>query len=96
MTQVTHTQGIWAINSYSIVDTDGCTICSIHAEDGMGILEAEANAQLIAAAPELLGTLKELLRCYEQFIPEGDLKHAPEEWEEFLAAKHAIAKAEGG
>jgi len=45
--------------------------------------EAEANARLVAAAPELLETLKEVIRLSDRKVDEWD------------RAKEAIAKAEG-
>ena len=53
--------------------------------------EAEANARLIAAAPELLEALKDLVRRYDPYAMTG-----PTEGERVLAqAEAAIAKAEG-
>jgi len=45
------------------------------------------------AAPELQEALAELLRCYQQFVPQGDLENAPEEWQEVFQARAALAKA---
>ena len=56
-------------------------VVSVRADDR----EEDANARLIAAAPELLAALKAL-------IAEPDLKPWSEEWDQ---AHSAVAKAEG-
>jgi len=56
----------------------------------------EANARLIAAAPELLLALKELLQTAPAFLPESADKWAIDDYAEALKnATKAIAKAEG-
>jgi hypothetical protein len=54
-----------------------------------GRKEAEANASLIAAAPDLLASLKGLLAEYE--FDEAN----PGRRKAFIAARLAVAKAEG-
>ena len=54
--------------------------------------EAEANARLIAAAPELLAALECILKRYES----AGVQCYPEARREVIAARAAIAKATGG
>jgi len=52
---------------------------------------AQANALLVAACPEVLGALMNLVRELEQGDDEGLLSHS----ETMIAARRAIAKATG-
>ena len=56
-----HTKGTWEIktpnNSNQTIESEFGTICTIASPFGTD--EAEANAKLIAAAPELLNFIKE-------------------------------------
>ena len=65
----------------AIVDADGCTVCN---PSPMG----EANARLIAAAPDLLEALREYVERHEA---EGNPAGLPE----YELACAAIAKATG-
>jgi hypothetical protein len=65
----------------AIVDADGCTVCN---PSPMG----EANARLIAAAPDLLAALREYVERHEA---EGNPAGLPE----YELACTAIAKATG-
>jgi hypothetical protein len=60
--------------------------------------EAEANARLIAAAPELLQAAKNALADIEGILPEfepsGDREHPA--WQTIEELKAAILRAEGG
>jgi hypothetical protein len=56
--------------------------------------QAEANARLMAAAPELLETLKNLHDAYIMFRGDFPLPHNGC-YIEMMAARAAIAKAEG-
>lgn len=49
--------------------------------------EAESNARLIAAAPELLEALQEMINCYADELPNGKERPVVRE------ARAAIAKA---
>lgn len=52
----------------------------------------EANARLIAAAPELLEALEDVLNCVALCPEHGDVVDAPSKYED---ARAAIAKARG-
>ena len=95
-----HTPGPWRANSSWIegpkmalrvacVDWPrrGCAPCTKN--------EAEANARLIAAAPDLLKAMKRLDRLYKgicMMVPDDEMAACQEVWAE---ADAAIAKAEG-
>ena len=92
-----HTPGPWeavegnAHHGPFVTDIGDRTICDLYTLDGADRPavfrpeEAEANARLIAAAPDLLAALEELCLAPN--------KHRPEEyWED---ARAAIAKAKG-
>lgn len=91
-----HTPGPWMYagagaikRDYTAIGcTDGETIASAWGHSNSGFFvsekEKEANARLIAAAPELLEQLQEMVRLAEH-----------EGWEGFEKARAAIAKATG-
>lgn len=98
--QTKHTPGPWkAINDPFHFDTlstviggeeapEQCTLkypAMIEVGGYAGLEKQEANARLIASAPELLAACRELLNCID---PARD-------WSEAKAARAAIAKAEG-
>ena len=94
-----HTPGPWEVEGDQIVTTDaGIPICSTPLADEIAwggpdlINEVEANARLIAAAPDLLATVKLLI---ERACPHPD-EMTPEEYAALESARAAIAKAEGG
>lgn len=81
-----HTPGPWAVEDARRVlgSTD-------YGRSVMRDAEVEANARLIAAAPDMLAALRRLLDC-------PALRLEGHEYEDELAidlARHAIAKAEG-
>lgn len=88
-----HTKGEWAFDDnevYSESTDHGAAICTMNTtsahftED-----EMKANAKLIAAAPELLDALQELITLY--YTPEdGYISPYKEAWEK---ANAAIKKA---
>lgn len=58
--------------------------------------EAEANAHLISAAPDLLEALESLIIKYVRLVNSGDAGFwNPEDDKEVIAARAAIAKVEG-
>ena len=85
-----HTPGPWEVfdshsGIYILDSAEQSAVCRLE-----WCLEAEANARLIAAAPELLAALKRLwlyfgVRC------DG----TPRDWTEWREARAAIDKAEG-
>ena len=79
------TQGKWEINEYGILNADGMELGKVYFNDvdEDSLAESEANARLIAAAPELLEALKGLT--------EDDLFST----KYMDMAREAIAKAEG-
>lgn len=90
-----HTPGPWECDGSEIY-CENLGISSVHrpkTDDEGGVMsnaEANANARLIAAAPELLHELKRLLQLWEEAIGyEDDYMDMGD------AARAAIAKAEG-
>ena len=73
MTNTTHTPGPWTFDgyrhinyaSYSIKSHDRKGICAIASSIKRPGEESEANARLIAAAPELLAALEAMLEGWE-------------------------------
>src|SRR5688500_2102326 len=98
-----HTPGPWFVERGTIVRYDreanpshwrSPAVCHTGMTHGMGVagLEDEANARLIAAAPDLLAALREVGRL-RLATSEGSLRvRADRMWE---IARQAIAKAEG-
>lgn len=99
----THTRGPWVyLDIGEVAAGEDCEITIAIMNDGgnsADVLEVEANARLIAAAPELLAALKGALGALEQDVDTGaDYNDA--DWsgiaqQRLEAAKAAIAKAEG-
>ena len=88
--QTSYTPGPWEVFAshaglYVIDSAEQGAICKLE-----WCLEAEANARLIASAPEMLAVLKRLCSkfgvCYDG---------TPFDWKEWREARAAIAKAEG-
>jgi len=90
-----HTPGPWMIEKGHIYGANGHSICQVHCFTPMECdrhTEEKANARLIAAAPDMLASLKEV-----RFIINSDptLHHLRSEpWWSHLGK--AIAKAERG
>jgi hypothetical protein len=92
-----HTPGPWvaspAIRSGFTIDAkcDPWMIVTTSDEEGRyGSIETEANARLIAAAPDLLEALQALANMAESFPSELHKDHP-----DVIAARAAIAKATG-
>ena len=93
------TPGPWKVGKnhpkWPLVD-----VCHVDAEEGQEVCtiygpspeEAEANARLISAAPELLDALKDLV---DAAFESGSSEKVDPDGELFYAAKQAIARAEG-
>ena len=90
-TQAKHTPGPWAAlmqDPPTIADRRGCRVATSCALPGQSAEEQEANARLIAAAPDLLAALRVIAEDGRRdgWIPSYH-------WGE---AQKAIVKAEGG
>ncbi len=106
-TQATHTPGPWAAlmqDPPTIADRRGCRVATSCALPGQWAEEQQANARLIAAAPDLLAALRAIagMKC------DGDLWHGNEDGENvtndethdalvdaLCIAREAIAQMEG-
>jgi hypothetical protein len=93
---INHTPGPWTVGLYSFDNVQGahgifpkdCRIPICHSIMGGDLEEADANARLIAAAPELLVALRALLQdAIELGIYEGNMNGSA------VAARNAIDKA---
>ena len=101
MTNTTHTPGPWRVSGYRLAvfaKLNGIKVVIADCNRTLGYSESEANARLLAAAPDLLEALKQ---CRLALEPYDDVK--PRDWKtdrEKLAFAHqaaraAIAKATG-
>ena len=82
-----HTQGTWNTDGLAVVGDDPyLEICICTSDTDIPKHEAEANASLIAAAPDLLEALKEMYRVCN--MSSDDSPHRTK-------ARLAIAKAQG-
>ena len=96
MSTDTHTPGPWAVDNQYIHGPDGIRFLAV-AGDGAG----QANARLIASAPELLAALEateaKLTQAARAFYGAGNAKALREAFEGWRttaeAARAAIAKA---
>jgi len=91
----THTPGPWNVTKLYVRKQDGGLVASINdlwQKQKTPKAEMDANARLIAAAPELLAALEELLWSASRTSLEndGDYSNA------FTAARAAIDKATKG
>ncbi|ENN86031.1 hypothetical protein RHSP_31677 [Rhizobium freirei PRF 81] len=102
MSEAKHTLGPWRLNSVGpirfIIDgtKEGWVVADLKTYHGRHTVEdMEANAHLIAAAPELLDALQHLSDVYEHIwvkMSDGEMAIVRGAWE---VAAAAIAKAEG-
>lgn len=101
---MTHTPGPWKFEFGSIVGESGKTVADVYWSNNaspfgtIGMLqERKANADLMAAAPELLQCAKCALADLEGILPEfetgGDRLHPG--WETLKELKAVIHKATG-
>lgn len=97
---MTHTPAPWKIDETKkiykpCIRHNGIVVCLLlEAQLGVEVEEAEANAKLIAAAPELLEALKGLLFSVRGIV----YKEKPTHYNArvaFYTAEDAIQKAEG-
>jgi hypothetical protein len=92
--RITFSPGPWKADCFLVTSQDGKPVCHTGGTRYLGVTpqpnEAEANAQLIAAAPELLASAKAVLA---QYGPPADYDEPVAQlWRDLQAA---IAKAEG-
>lgn len=92
-----HTQGIWHAVKREVRDYAGNKVAEASTARHLVSGTPEANAILIAAAPDLLNALVGLLSHVEElaFI-QGYSKREIQEGKAFQPARAAIAKATGG
>ena len=81
-----HTPGPWTVDNQYIHGPDGIRFLAV-AGDGAG----QANARLIASAPELLEALEAVLQDLEHYVA----THGPGPDKRLAIAREAIAKARG-
>lgn len=88
-----HTQGPWLVNDFDITTGDSRWLIATASGVGLGMNEWEANARLIAVAPELLAGALEAIAAWdmEQDTQEHNHEERLEAAIEMLRA--AIAKA---
>ena len=89
-----HTPGPWEAHfeeAIRVKNKDGTVAIAtnLHLHGRRDISEVEANARLIAAAPELLEALQFLLSSYKAQVPDA------ENCSDVYDAEQAIAKARG-
>lgn len=91
-----HTKGPWtvdarAMNSCGVTgQTAFVANCSPRAGGPMKVDECQANARLIAAAPEMLEALRQITEAFERYLSGSESRLY-----EVTQARAAIAKAEG-
>ena len=88
---MTHTPGPWLADHDCDIRTEaGTPIAYLAQTVAMATEEAEANARLIVAAPELLEALEALLREFNQSLPDARERERARK-----NARAAIARAKG-
>ena len=88
-----HTPGPWRYKPHRVDCNYMLITCSDDPQEGDNLRGycGEANARLIAAAPELLEALQVIVKSLSDQDDEGLIEHA----EPMIAARAAIAKATG-
>lgn len=89
--EMNHTPGPWTYDGKSSIDSPHGNVLSLYG--AMGGLDTEADARLIAAAPELLRELKSAIFYIETYG--GDVTKSFSAGGNLDAVKAIIAKAEG-
>jgi len=88
-----HSPGPWTVGTGWIKAANGRKVCAdfpgIYRDDG----ESEANARLIAAAPDLLKTLETVAGELQVWLCSGDPRPAPWAGTRIKRIRAAIAKA---
>lgn len=85
-----HTPGPWAVSPYNNIVSKNGTVAKTEQMPGNDDEERKANAHLIAAAPDLLSALQEMMSVFQ------DHEQYDEESAEVVSiARAAIAKAGG-
>ena len=103
MSEIKPTPGPWEAkptgpwdgwDGWSVEDATGAVVCDAHGSQLNG--RREANARLIAAAPELLDALQAAkLELWRLLDSKGIEPKAIREWPEIKQSEAAIAKATG-
>ena len=95
-----HTPGPWDVEpkgSRHFVDgPDGLTVAYLDRAGVRERAEIEANALLIASAPELLAALEDITDRYARAMKDSGVSHYTEAMVEIRSARAAIARATGG
>jgi len=89
-----YTKGPWKVRLSGEVGNETQLIAAIFPWDPKKTLKREANAKLIASAPELLEACKNTRDYFEQ-VMDADDGIPNEEMNLFTMLQQAIAKAEG-
>lgn len=96
MTNITHTPGPWRITTdfIGVYDSEARRIANLDSDGApdFDVDETLANARLIAAAPELLVALEEMVAAFGWQAPNAN----PTVETAVATAWKAIAKAKGG
>jgi len=96
MSEMKHTEGPWV---QFVLDGE-CRAIMPAGRDGdicgFDLAPSEANAALMTAAPEIIEALRAMTQRYVDLVNSGDAGFwDPEEDAEVIAARAAIAKAQG-
>ena len=96
MADTKHTPGPWGPRSLpDMVGTENMLIASVYPMHGDAPEECEANALLIAAAPDMLAALQALEECYCEAGTALTRDERHRHRQTLMSARAAIAKATG-